>query len=66
MRKEGWFQNANAMGGSDVVAVIVDAINNTLCNWHQMATEADAPVIPLLTPYKMGNFNLSHRYSEAS
>lgn len=27
----------------------------------QMATEADAPVIPLLTPYKMGNFNLSHR-----
>lgn len=24
MRKEGWFQNANAMGGSDVVAVIVD------------------------------------------
>ncbi|RDY13679.1 12-oxophytodienoate reductase 2, partial [Mucuna pruriens] len=26
-----------------------------------MAAEADAPVIPLLTPYKMGNFNLSHR-----
>ncbi|XP_014520598.1 12-oxophytodienoate reductase 2 [Vigna radiata var. radiata] len=26
-----------------------------------MAPEADAPVIPLLTPYKMGKFNLSHR-----
>ncbi|TKY63200.1 12-oxophytodienoate reductase 2 [Spatholobus suberectus] len=26
-----------------------------------MAPVADAPVIPLLTPYKMGNFNLSHR-----
>ncbi|KAG2377170.1 putative 12-oxophytodienoate reductase [Vigna angularis] len=26
-----------------------------------MAPEADAPVIPLLTPYKLGKFNLSHR-----
>ncbi|KAK7339593.1 hypothetical protein VNO77_20271 [Canavalia gladiata] len=26
-----------------------------------MASHSDTPLIPLLTPYKMGNFNLSHR-----
>uniref|UniRef100_A0A7N2RA88 Uncharacterized protein n=1 Tax=Quercus lobata TaxID=97700 RepID=A0A7N2RA88_QUELO len=26
---------------------------------------AEAPTIPLLTPYKLGKFNLSHRYIEA-
>ncbi|KAI4324213.1 hypothetical protein L6164_023767 [Bauhinia variegata] len=26
-----------------------------------MTSETEAPTIPLLTPYKMGNFNLSHR-----
>jgi len=31
-----------------------------------MAADADGPAIPLLTPYKMGKFNLSHRYSHAS
>lgn len=34
MRKEGWFQNANAMGGSDVVAVIVDVAATILYSYY--------------------------------